>query len=550
MKNKIFDKKNLILLLFFIIIGAILRFYNLSWGFPYFFHPDEWNIANSINQLGFPEQMNPNFFAYGSLPIYTIYLFGVVKNIITTQTTLSVTNFNNVSYESAILISRSISAILSLLLIPLVYKIGEIMHSKSTAVLASFFTVTSVGLIQYAHFGTFEMWLTFGSVLLMLICINLITKLKYSIVFQAGVILGVLSAVKISSLALIPLPFLSYVTNIKQKHKIISTNSLVTSTLILILVTGLFFVITNPYSIVDNKSFINTFGYESNVAFGKTPVFYTQNFIGTTPIIYQFLHVFPFLLNPILTLLLIPSLMFVTWRALKTKNKNLLLLIVFFLLLFLSQAFLFVKWIRYMVPVLPFIYLIEAIAITEIYKIVKSKFINYVFISILFLVCCLYAFAYFSAVLSQPDTRITAAKWVQTHLNTPSTLIEAYDPGIAAFTSVIPNLTSCNFYELENNSYACQGKTLSETVNQTQYVLLLSQRIIQSRLNNPKQFAQGYNFYSSLLANNKYRKIYETPCDLACKILYLGDPIFSLEQTSSVFDRPTVFIFERKQFNN
>ena len=62
------------------IIGAFLRFYNLNWGAPYYFHPDERNIASSVTQLHFPDQINPHFFAYGSLPIYAIYGTGVIVN--------------------------------------------------------------------------------------------------------------------------------------------------------------------------------------------------------------------------------------------------------------------------------------------------------------------------------------------------------------------------------------------------------------------------------------------------------------------------------------
>ena len=49
-------------------------FYNLNWGAPFYFHPDERNIASSIVQLKFPDNLNPNFFAYGAFPIYLIFI--------------------------------------------------------------------------------------------------------------------------------------------------------------------------------------------------------------------------------------------------------------------------------------------------------------------------------------------------------------------------------------------------------------------------------------------------------------------------------------------
>jgi hypothetical protein len=45
--------------------------------------------------------------------------------------------------------------------------------------------------------------------------------------------------------------------------------------------------------------------------------------------------------------------------------------------------------------------------------------------------------------------------------------------------------------------------------------------------------------------NLGFHKIYETPCDIFCRITYLNDPIYSFEETANVFDRPTVFIFKK-----
>src|SRR5438552_10622289 len=110
-------KKNIILLILLILVGVFFHFFNINWGAPFYFHPDERNIASSVSQLKFPRQMNPNFFAYGSLPIYTIYFTGVLANTLS-HTTLPITD---VSLSQAIIISRFFSALFSLALIPLLF---------------------------------------------------------------------------------------------------------------------------------------------------------------------------------------------------------------------------------------------------------------------------------------------------------------------------------------------------------------------------------------------------------------------------------------------
>ena len=39
------------ILLILLVIGGVLRFYNLNWGAPFYFHPDERNIASLISSL-------------------------------------------------------------------------------------------------------------------------------------------------------------------------------------------------------------------------------------------------------------------------------------------------------------------------------------------------------------------------------------------------------------------------------------------------------------------------------------------------------------------
>src|ERR1700722_10541004 len=115
-------KRKPIILLFLTVIGALLHFYNVNWGAPFYFHPDERNIASAVTQLSFPHQMNPHFFAYGSLPIYAIYFTAVGANYLMQllQMTTSSQLFT-VTFEQAIVVGRIFSALLATFLIPLLF---------------------------------------------------------------------------------------------------------------------------------------------------------------------------------------------------------------------------------------------------------------------------------------------------------------------------------------------------------------------------------------------------------------------------------------------
>ncbi len=541
-----------ILLLLLIIIGSFFRFYNLGWGAPYYFHPDERNIASSVTRLHFPDQMNPHFFAYGSLPIYAIYFNGLLTSFFSTY---------YLSFEHAIIVSRTLSALFSVGLIPLLYLIGKEIDGEKTGILAAVFSTVSVGFVQFAHFGTVEMLLTFFGLFLLYICLLLLRRGTAVKILTLSLVFGILVATKITSLTLLPLPISAiFLSNHARKHAS-WYRSLLTSTftiIVFLFLTSIIYIVTNPFAFLSFTEFRNSMSYESDVALGTLPVFYTAEFFGTIPVLFQFTKIYPFLLNPLITIVFIPAFLYVLCIAIKTKNSRYVLLITCYLLLFLPNAFLFAKWTRYILPTLPFIYLIVAIAITDFASFITKKNSSqryqgegfmYLVSSIFIATSTLFSISYFITAFVQEDSRIAAAKWGKQNMPKESKIIsEVYDLGITPFNDSFhySNITLFNFYDLDNNSPDATEEKLSRLLEQNQYIILPSQRIVKTRLQNPYRFPNGYDFYHKLLAGELgYTKIYETPCSIWCRIAYLNNPI-SHEITVNAFDRPIVMIFKKQ----
>src|SRR5215470_19420174 len=56
-----------------------IRLYRVDWDQHHFYHPDERAVGFAVERLSFsPLQLNPHFFAYGSLPLYVIKLAATV----------------------------------------------------------------------------------------------------------------------------------------------------------------------------------------------------------------------------------------------------------------------------------------------------------------------------------------------------------------------------------------------------------------------------------------------------------------------------------------
>ncbi|MBI5123482.1 hypothetical protein HZA75_06515 [Candidatus Roizmanbacteria bacterium] len=561
------SRRPLILVLFFTIISVFLHFYNLNWGAPFYFHPDELNIATSVAQLQFPNQMNPHFFAYGSLPIYTIYFTGFLINIISNPLQSTTHNLQP-NFEQAILISRFYSALFATLLIPLIFVIARSIATKQSqmgspngvGLIAALLTTFSVGIIQFSHFGTFEIWLTFFTTLLFWCCLFIKQHATTRLTIVLALLTGTLVSIKISHVAIIPMALfvitLQEIIQNKNRHHLLKFISILRGFLLFFFIVFFIYLLTNPYVFIDTKSFIGSMQYESSLALGTLPVFYTGEFFNQLPVVFQFLHIYPFLINPLLTIIFIPSFLYIIWKALKTKNLTYILLTAFYLILFSSQAFLFAKWTRYMVPTLPFIYLTIALAFYDV--IARNKTtkqspnrllhpLKLLTVIILIFINFLFAISYFITAFVKPDTRIDAFNFAKQIIPSGATILsETYDLGITPFNELPAKIELVNFYDLDNFSNLTTFNNLKNTLEQKQYIILPSQRILKSRIINQNKFPNGNLFYKQLLGGRLgYTKIYETPCDIFCKIIYLEDPVFSFEQTASVFDRPTVMIFKR-----
>lgn len=546
--NRISKKKLFIFIL--IGVGVVFRYYNLSWGSPFFFHPDERNIASAISQLDYPSQLNPHFFAYGSLPIYLIYFTGVFVNSILHFVFHSQTKLTTVNFEQAIIIGRYYSFLLSVLLLPLVYKIGEKIGGNKVGIYALLFSVFSTGFIQYAHFSTFEMWLTFFTLGVVYLFIRFNETGNYKYLYLGGILLGFLLSIKVTSVILLPVCLSIIIIKSvlrffkTKKHKLMYVERSVLHVFLFLAITIFCTYLTSPYYWMDNPGFLNSMNYESSVATGKLPVFYTQTFIKSTPFVFQIFHVFPFLLNPFVLICLPVTLLMVFTEVFRKKNENGYIVLIFFLLVLVSQLPLFVIWTRYYVPTLPFLYIILSYGILLFIKRMKKSWLPRALPYFLIFISFIYSFLYVKVVLNMPDTRVQAAAWSKKNIPSQSYILtESYDLGIVPFNSGFSHITLFNFYDLDTDR--AKTRELKNEMEKTQYVILPSQRILQSRSTHPQLFPVSSAFYNKLFNGKGFKKIYQTPCDIFCLVLYNFDPVILPEQTINIFDRPNVFIFKR-----
>lgn len=339
------DKIKIFIVSLLILSTIFTRFYKITHDFPYFFDPDERNMAVAISQFKLPPKLsgipyclisqiktvssnncnlNPHFFAYGQFPLYFSYFSDqttkIILNFLPFRSIFANQSVNNnqlltTDFPSAIYWLRVLSASSSAFTVLVIYLISKILiksqYNEIFALFAAIFCIFCPGLMQSAHFGTTEAILTFFSslsVYFSLLLYNALKNnvysdsLKYSLLLSVSI--GLSFASKLTGLIFLISPSLTLfvcLTDIliNNRKKILSKAALITLFGLFILSgTILISIIASPYNVLDFSGFKGSvFGYEKDVATGAYDAFYTRQFMQTVPVLFQMEKIFPYALG-------------------------------------------------------------------------------------------------------------------------------------------------------------------------------------------------------------------------------------------------------------
>lgn len=469
-----FSRLKIILL----VLAIFTRFVGLNWASSFFFHPDENNMASALSQLS-SENLNPHFFAYGQFPLYLGYfslkIFGIAN-----------------TFANSIFILRFYSALFSLLSLYFFYKI----YPHFSFILLLIFTP---GLIQSAHFGTTESLLILTFALNLYLAKLILIKPTFKLYFLAALSTGIALATKISGAIFIPPIFFA---------ALITRSFLFLPYLFFSLI---FALILSPYNFLAFPEFLSSLRYETSVATGSLPVFYTTQFKDTLPYLFQFTKIFPYVLGWPIFIFSFLSLPFL--RSYKNK-KYPLLLALSCLLYFLYFGQTYVKWTRFMSPIFFFPPLLASIFLKRFPK---------------FLPLALIPAFFFLLNYFLPDTRLAASKYLLDNLPSDATILS--ESGNVVDLPVYPHnfdLTNYNFYNYD-------PKSLAPLLFTSDYLIIPSRRVFKN---------YSLNYYQHLFDGTlgfQEIKTISPPSDF-----FLNPE--NAEETWSVFDRPTIRIYQKNKY--
>jgi hypothetical protein len=601
MKNQVHFIKFVVFFIIFVVL-VYSRSVNIGWGLPFPMHPDERNMAVAVEQLScesLSSCFNPNFFAYGQLPIYLAFLLIKIFHI------FSLGFDTEVSFLQATIALRVISVIASiftiLVSVDIANKLLKRLKMKWSKFQQSLVTIAllifSPGLIQFAHFGTTESLLMLFYTLLSYVGILLIEK-KIDITtftYQSAIITGLSLATKLSGVSFLAIPIFLFVYYYFFQHrkikKLYSFVAFFSSFVMFIIVVFFVAFVLSPYSFLSFNDFLGSMKYESDVALGRYVAFYTRQFEDTVPVFFQFVYSLPFVFGFTMFISSVLGFLFLSWRIWTVNFLRLAILVYA-----VPQLFLFAKWTRFLAPVFTLFLLLGVLFLflmffkVKNYLFKKSKnYLGYicsaVFYIIIFL-AILPGVAYLKIYQAQ-DVRFVASKWIYENLPEESYIlsetanvidIPVPPPVLKSQPDFVKNYQyrSFDFYNLDFNPLLV--KELKEELEKADYIIVPSRRVFANHsCLRPNGFERSFlhrlvrtvfaNYYNYIceeksrdypILNSYYKDLFSGELGFKKVAEFKSFPRIELfdktllefpdedaEETWTVFDHPVIRIYKK-----
>lgn len=544
-------------LIFFIILvtAFLLRAFPVDWDGGYYTHPDEAHIYNVVFQLDMPKSLeeffspesplNPKFFAYGSFPLYLLKgaagLFGLLDSELT-------------HYGDLYKIGRPLSAFFDTLTVLFLFVLArKLFGSIRLALVATGLYALTVFTIQNSHFYIVDTQLTFWS-------IATITNLTFAysnktakfLVF-ASLTAGFAIATKFTGVTLAPLVLLAaalFPFHTQADNEIVSETlmrsigySILATFLMTLLAIGL-----QPYVVIDFATFKENLALQLTMSKDATVFPYTIQYLNSTPYLYPLTQIINWGIGPTLGIAAIIGFLSITVRTfreiLNKKITPLLFVTIFVWGAFLSVGGSAVKFMRYFLPLYPFLILGAALVLIQLTK-TKQRAVGLFLVGII-VVPFLWWTGAFISIYRTEHPWITASNWMHDTLPADTPIaVEHWDRSLPLYSAHRFPTTDLALYEVDSPEKITQ---LVDTLYDSSYIVIASNRIYDAVPNLPTRYPATIKYYDFLFAGQLgFTKVAE----------FNSYPTFlgitrvdqKADESFTVYDHPRVQIFKKTAFN-
>jgi len=546
-----------------LLFGFFLRFYGVDHGLPFKYHCDEQGMIARAMQMHRTGNLELDFFPQ---PAFNTYLLFAVLSVIG----LAV---GEIPQFWVYIIARTITALIGTATIYLAYLIGKKAYNEKTGLLAAAFLAFTVLHLRNSHFYWTDVTMTFWVTACVYFSLKILEDGRARDYLLAGLCAGLAAASKYGG-ALVLLvvgvahflrPF--YTVKYKKKKKLAYAKAVLSKVFLnpfayaAVLLAAVAFVAINPYIFINFDKFQGSFDYEYKHVTGVIKPEWTIYFLGTEPFFYHLESVLFWAMGPLLEAVCVLGVFYALWR----HRKQDLLLLSWVIPYFLNVGGWYVKFSRYMIPLLPLLCVFGAMALVSLlenakrhrdkYLVLASKAI----IAVVLLSSVFYSFAY-AGIYSQPDSRTQATMWIVENAESGATVMLEPSPWerpqINYFQAVEPvkdlyrrdlKVFELDLYKLRNPhvSEESRKRMLEEAVESADYIVI-SERYYTTTMADPGASDTSKYYYTALFSGDLG---FEMAQDIKVNPSLFGIEINDddAELNFRIFDHPHVWVFKKRE---
>ena len=608
-----------------------LRLYGLGWdeGYDWTPHPDERAILQQVDELSPPSPgdlgslldadespWNPQWFPYGSFPLY------LLKGVQLVYSALPGLHMDDLRIPG-----RAISALADTATVAVVLLLGTRVYGRRVGILASGLTALAVLHIQLSHFYAVDTLLALFAVVALYFMYKIATEGRPRDSTLAGVFIALGLATKLS-MAPIMIPFfgahLMYALAISGREDAGGSafatrwpRALKGAAVGIGAILAIGFIV-EPYAFLDRTRFVADFTEQSEMVRRIRDYPYTRQYADTLPYWYHIRQLATWGMGWPLGLVAWGGLLFVALRGMRLplgliylaggwavpalmllasngvivillasgiafaallatlplrsrESRADVLLLMWVVPYFLIIGALEVKFLRYLIPITPFLILFGTRMLMSIWDVVGTRLPSTRPLLVGGVIAILgatglYALSYVS-IYGEPHTAVRASQWIGNHVPQGSVILKEH------WEESLPDLYGYNVRELPMYEFDRPAKfeLIARELADAHYLVLFSNRLYGTLPRLPERYpvsaeyyrllftgALGYELvnyersYPSLLGVSLVDDTFRRPDVPEPRLLAAQRPsIMTLgmgfaDESFTVYDHPKVLVFENR----
>ena len=517
-----------------VVVAATLRLTHIQWDQNHFFHPDERAVVSAVQRLSFkPLHLNPQFFAYGSLPIYLARIASGVVSVVYPYAA---------TYDGIIVVGRALSAVIGTLTVLLLVMLGTRLYDRSVGLLAGFLLAVCVLHVQNSRFLTVDVPLTFFVLLALYQFVRVSTEGRAVHFVLAGAAIGLATATKFSAMPLFLPLGVAAVYRFWSERRFLSVAG---RCVLAALAAGLAFALAEPYAVIDRAAFYHDIFEQSNMVRNAGVFPYTTQYMHTAKYGYDITQLVLWGMAPALGIVAVWASVIrpaVAWRTRRVEEWVLLSWVVPF---FLITGWFEVKFPRYLLPIYPLMILWGAEWLVRAYR--KGTLLGRLAAPAVAIGTVAAALSFVS-LYTRPHTVVTASEWTYQHIPAGSKILtQDWDEG---FPFPLPGreqgryrIVPFGYYEADNSA---KIQRLSRELSEADYIVFQTKRLYGAVTRAPERFPLTTNYFYELFAGDLgYTLVQEIASRPSLFGLQITDEL--ADESLSVYDHPKVLIFRNTE---